>query len=147
MAQKQMIEKNTQHTDDFENSLKAVGLGLDTLDTETIELVEELVEIGMALRVDPLNATSFDIAKALSAQIDEEQNLQLRLHEANNLKTTLEEDLAEMTSLKTQLEQARRIQEAQQDTMDEKISEWTRGIKLIQAKTEEYASRTMTVKG
>jgi hypothetical protein len=41
------------------------------------------------------------------------------------------------------LEQVQQIQDAQQDTIDEKISEWTRGIKLLQAKTEEYQSRTM----
>jgi hypothetical protein len=147
IAQKQMIEKYAQNSNDLENTLKTAGLGLDTLDTETVELLEELVEIGMALGVDPLNATSFDIAKALSDQIDCEHDLQLRLHEAHSLKTALEEDLESMTSLKTQLEQAQRVQEAQQDTIDEKISEWTRGIKLIQAKTEEYVSRTITVKG
>ena len=62
------------------------------------------------------------------------------------LKSSFEADLAGINALKARLEQAQRIQEAQQDTMDEKISEWTRGIKLLQAKTEEYKSQTINVK-
>jgi len=145
-AQERMIEVYKHHSRKLETTMKAAGLGLESLDRETMEMLEELTDIATILKVDPLNANFLDIAKALSDQIDAESDLELRLHEMKALQSSLERELAGITSLKSQLEQARQIQEAQQDTVDEKISEWTRGIKLLQAKTEEYQSRTTDLK-
>ena len=146
VAQESAIEVYTQHEKNLETKLKTVGLGNDSLDLSTSELLEELVDIGMVVGVDPMNAGVFDIAKGLSDQIDREQDLELRLHEIKSLQTSFEGDLARMKTLKTQLEQAQRNQEARQDTLDEKASEWTRGIKLLHAETEEYNSRSIHVK-
>lgn len=145
-AQERMIEIYKQHSNELEATLKTVGLELDSLDSETMEMLGDLTETGIMLNVDPLNANSFEIAKALSDQIDTENDLELRLHEMKSLHTSMDNDLSRITALKTRLEQAQKIQEAQQDTIDEKISEWTRGIKLLQAKTEEYQSRTINSK-
>ena len=145
-AQKRMIEEYKRRASELETALKAAGLSSDSLDAGTMEKLEELVEIGMVLNVDPMNSNLLEIAKALSDQIDCENDLEIRLHEVKRLQSSLEEDLAGINALKTRLEQAQRIQEAQQDTVDEKISEWTRGIKLLQAKTDEYQSQTMNVK-
>jgi hypothetical protein len=146
IAQERTIDDYKQRARDMETMLKSIGLGSDSLDAKTTESLEELVQVGMVLRVDPSNATVFDIAKGLSDQIDQEQELELRLHEIESLRTTLEKELVDMTALKVQLEQAQRNQEARQDNVDEKISEWTRGIKLLQAKTEEYESRAINNK-
>ena len=146
IAQERTIDDYKRQARDMETMLKSIGLGSDSLDVKTTESLEELVQVGMGLRVDPSNATMFDIAKGLSDQIDQQQELELRLHETESLRTTLEKELANITALKTQLEQAQRNQEARQDNVDEKISEWTRGIKLLQAKTEEYESRAMNSK-
>jgi hypothetical protein len=62
------------------------------------------------------------------------------------LKESLDAELASMTLFKTFLETTQRNQEIRQDTVDEKLSEWTRGIKLLEAKTEEYLSRTTNKK-
>ena len=145
-AQKRMIEEYKRRASELETTLKAAGLASDSLDVGTMEKLEELVEIGMVLNVDPMNSNLLEIAKALSDQIDCENDLEIRLHEMKRLQNSLEGDLAGINALKTRLEQTQRIQEAQQDTVDEKISEWTRGIKLLRAKTEEYQSQTMNVK-
>ena len=145
-AQERMIETYKQRENTLETQLQAMGLDIDSLDAQTMDELEELVQIGMTVGVDPVNATTFDIAKAVSEQIGTEQELQLRLHEIKSLQTTLDHDLAKMQKLKADLERARGNQDAQQDTVDEKFSEWTRSIKLIQAKTEEYLSRPATAK-
>ena len=141
-----MIVTYKQRENTLETQLQAMGLGIDSLDAQTMDELEELVQIGMTVGVDPVNATTFDIAKAVSEQIGTEQELQLRLHEIKSLQTTLEIDLTKMQKLKADLDRARGNQDAQQDTVDEKFSEWTRLIKLIQAKTEEYLSRPTTAK-
>ena len=145
-AQERMIENYKQRANELETTLKAAGLGRDSLDARTMEMLEELVEIGMVLEIDPENARLLDIAKALSDQIDCEADLELRLHDMKGLQNSLEVNLANISALKTRLDQAQRIQEAQQDTVDEKISEWTLGIKLLEAKTEEYQSQTTNSK-
>lgn len=145
-AQKGMIEIYRQHSNKLESTLKAAGLGLDSLDAKTLEMLQEMADTADILKVDPLNVSSLEIAKAISDQIDREHDLELRLHEMKALQMSLESELAGTTALKTRLEQVQQIQDAQQDTIDEKISEWTRGIKLLQAKTEEYQSRTMNSK-
>jgi chromosome segregation ATPase len=145
-AQEAMIEKYKEHASNLQSKLKATGLASDSLDIKTMESLEELVEIGMVLDVDPLHASVLDIAKALSDQIDRELDTELRLQEMKSLQSSLEGDLDSVTTLKTRLEQAQRIQDAQLDTVDEKISEWTRGIKLLEAKTEEYQSRVTNAK-
>ena len=141
-----MIETYKQREGTLETQLQAMGLGIDSLDVQTMDELEELVQIGMAVGVDPGNATTFDIAKAVSEQIGKEQELQLRLHGIENLQTSLDNDLMKMQKLKVDLERARGNQDAQQDTVDEKFSEWTRSIKFIQAKTEEYLSRPTIAK-
>src|SRR6202021_2024885 len=93
-----------------------------------------------------IKTSLFGMAKGLSDQIDAEHELELRVHEVQSLETSLQSELADITGLKTLLEQPQRNQEVRQDTVDEKISEWTRGIKLLQAKTEEYESRTANSK-
>lgn len=145
-AQKRMIEEYNQRASELEATLKAAGLASDSLDVVAAEKLEELVEIGAVLNVDPMNSNFLTIATTLSDQIDCENDLEIGLHEAMLLQSSLEGELAGINALKTRLEQAQRIQEAQQDAVDEKISEWTRGIKLLQAKTEEYQSQTMNVK-
>jgi len=145
-AQERVIETYKQRENTLETQLQAMGLDIDSLDAQTMDELEELVQIGMTVGLDPVNATTFGIAKAVSEQIGTEQELQLRLHEIKSLQTTLDHDLAKMQMLKADLERARGNQDAQQDTVDEKFSEWTRSIKLIQAKTEEYLSRPTTAK-
>lgn len=140
-----MVQVHKEREDEFEKTLTSVGLGGDSLDSVTQETLNELVEIAMELGVDPVNSKLLDIAKALSDQIDREDDLKLRLHAMRSLQSSLEEDLVGMKALKNRLEQAQQIQEARQDTVDEKFSEWTRGIKLLQAKTEEYRSRTKAI--
>ena len=102
--------------------------------------------MGVVLDVDPLNASLLDIAKGLSDQIDRAEELELRLHETTSLKESLDGGFARMTSFKTFLETTQRNQDLRQDNVDEKIAEWTRGIKLLEAKTEEYLSRTTQTK-
>lgn len=144
--QERVIETYKQRESSLDTQLQGMGLSTDLLDSQTLEVLEELVQIGTVVGVDPVNATTFDIAKAVSEQIGKEQELQLRLHEIESLENTLEDDLAKMQRLKTDLERARGNEVAQQDTVDEKFSEWTRSIKLIQAKTEEYQSRQTTAR-
>jgi len=144
--QERMIETYKQRESSLDTQLKAMELSMDSLDAQTLEDLEELVQIGMVVGVDPVNATTFDIAMAVSEQIGTEQELQLRLHEIGSLERTLDDDLARMQQLKTDLERARGNEAAQQDTVDEKFSEWTRSVKLIQAKTEEYQSRQTTAR-
>lgn len=146
LAQERTVEEYKQRVRHTEMQLKNIGIESVSLDTKTVELLDELVQVGMVLHVDPSNASVFDIAKGLSDQIDQEQEFELRLHEIETLRMSLEKDLVDVTTLKGQLEQAQRNQEARQDTLDEKISEWTRGIKLLQAKTEEYESRATNTK-
>lgn len=143
-AQERMIEIYKQHATKLEATLKSAGLGLESLDVETMEMLETLTDIGIVLNVDPLNANVLEIATALSDQIDCENDLEYRLHEMKTLQMSLEDDLDGINALKIRLEKAQRVQDVQQDTIDEKISEWTRGIKILQAKTEEYESRTTT---
>jgi chromosome segregation ATPase len=145
-AQERTVEEYKQRVKDTDIQLRNVGIEHASLDTKTVELLDELVQVGMVLHVDPSNANVFDIAKGLSDQIDEEQELESRMHEIETLRISLEKDLGDVTVLKGQLQQAQRNQESRQDTLDEKISEWTRGIKLLQAKTEEYESRATNSK-
>ena len=141
-----MLETYKQIHNNNVNKFKSVGIDMDSLDASVKEPLEELAAIGMAVGVDPLNATTFEIAKRLSDQIDREQDLQLRLHEIKALQMALEKGLSNIRSLKECLEQTQRNQENQQDLFEEKLLEYTRGIKLLQAKTEEYVSRTKNVK-
>ena len=121
-------------------------LGESGLSHPTEEVLSELIELGMILKIDPLDGGVFDIAKGISEQCDREMELELRVHETQGMEQKLQTELERMIALRTRLEQATRNQEMKQDTIDEKISEWTRGIKLIQAKTEEYQSRITAVK-
>ena len=145
-AQECMIEKYKQRESSLNTLLQTMGLGIEVLDTQTMDNLEELVQIGMAVGVDPVNATTFDIAKAVSDQIGTEQDLELQLYEIERLKSALDDNLTKMIKLKTDLERARTDQDAHQDAVDEKFSEWTRSIKHIQAKTEEYLSRPTNAK-
>jgi hypothetical protein len=145
-AQEKATELYTSHATKLENALTGVGLGADSLDKQTTEALDELVNLGMILDVDPLNASVFEIAKGLSDQINQADELELRLHETKSLQNSLESEFARMTSFKTVLETAQRNQDMRQDSVVEKLSEWTRGIKLLEAKTEEYISRTTTLK-
>lgn len=112
----------------------------------TEEMLSELIELGMVLKIDPLIGGVFDIAKGISEQCDKEMELELRVHETQFMEQKLQAELEKMIALRTKLQQSTWNQEMKQDTIDEKISEWTRGIKLIQAKTEEYQSRTTAAK-
>jgi len=141
-AQQQMGEVYKQHVSNLENRLRKVGLDPASLEPNLIQQLDEIAELGMVLGVDPLNATVFDIAKAMSDQIDTQHDLRYRLHELQTLQTSLEQQVSYMNNLKTQLEETQRNQESQQDTMYDKIAEWTRGIKHLQAKTDEYLSRS-----
>jgi len=144
--QERTVETYKQRETALDTQLQAVGLSIDSLDAQMLQDLEELVQIGMVVGVDPVNATTFDIAKAVSEQIGTEEELQLRLHEIGSMERGLDDDLAKMQQLKADLERARGNEVAQQDIMDEKFSEWTRSIKLIQAKTEEYQSRQTTAR-
>ena len=145
-AQEQATQEYTQYALSLETVLTGVGLGIGSLDKLTTESLEELVRLGIVLDVDPLNASLFEIAKGLSDQIDRVNELELRLHETTNLSDLLEAELAQITSFKLFLETQQQNQEIRQDTVDEKLTEWTRGIKLLEAKTEEYLSRTTNTK-
>ena len=141
-AQQQMIEVYKQHEAKLENKLHKVGLDPASLEPNLIQRLDEIAELGMVLGVDPLDTTVFDIAKAMSDQIDTEHDLKYQSHELQTLQTSLEEQLSYMNNFKAQLEETQRNQALQQDTIDDKILEWTRGIKHLQAKTEEYLSRS-----
>jgi hypothetical protein len=145
-AQVKATEVYTSHATKLEKVLTGVGLGEDSLDKQTTEALEELVNMGIVFDVDPLNANVFEIAKGLSDQIDRADELELRLHETKSLQNSLESEFARIISFKTVLETAQRNQDMRQDSVDEKLSEWTRGIKLLEAKTEEYISRTTNPK-
>jgi hypothetical protein len=113
---------------------------------QTEEILDELTELGMVLRVDSFAGGISEIAGGMVGQCVREEELELRECEVRGLQGRLEDELREMSLLRGRLEQSSRGQELKLDMIDEKISEWGRGIKLIQAKTEEYQSRTMNIK-
>ena len=141
-AQEAMAAKYREQAAELRKRLEAMGITPETLDEEALAALDELVEIGMSLNVDPVGADIMTIAKAVSDKVDEEFELQQRFLRMKNLRATLERELSSMRELEGHLEQVQTEQEANEDTADEKMSEWTRGIKLLQAKTEEYESRT-----
>ena len=141
-AQEATVERYMEQSAELRKRLEAVGITPVTLDEEASAALEGLVEIGMALNVDPVDADVVAIAKAVSDKVDEEFELQQRLLKMKNLRATLERELSSMRELEGHLEQVQTEQRANEDNVDEKMSEWTRGIKLLQAKTEEYESRT-----
>jgi len=145
-AQERAREKYKGYAAEQAASLARMGLSVETLEPKTLEALDELVKVGMVVGVDPLNSTVLDIAKGVSDQIDREMELELRLVESRDMEKMLSKELARMTTMKQDLELIQRNVETRQDTLDEKISEWTRGIKLLQAKTEEYLSRTSNAK-
>jgi hypothetical protein len=140
------VETYKQYHSNLINSFKTIGLEINSLDSSTKESLEELAKIGMEVGVDPLKTSTLDIATRLSDQIDKEQDLQYRLYEMESLQSSLERDLQRLKELKLCLEETQRNQDIQQDLFEEKFSEYTRGIKLVQAKTEEYISRTTNTK-
>lgn len=142
MAQQAMAEKYVQQAAEIRKRLEPMGITPETLDDKALEALNELVAIGMALDVDPVGADAMAIAKAVSDKIDEEYEYRQRLLQMKNLKATLERELLSMRELESRLEQVQAEQEANEDTIDEKLSEWTKGKTLLQAKTEEYESRT-----
>lgn len=105
-----------------------------------------MTELGMVLRVDPLRGEINEIAGEIIRQCGQEEELEFRECEVRGLQGRLDEELREMSLLRGWLEQSSRGQELKLDLIDEKISEWGRGIKLIHAKTEEYRSRVMNTK-
>ena len=141
-AQEAMAEKYMEQAAELRKRLEAMGITQGTLDEGALSALDELVDIGMALNVDPVGADVMTIAKAVSDRVDEDFELQQRFLRMKNLRATLERELRSMRELEGHLEQVQTEQEANEDTADEKMSEWTRGIKLLQAKTEEYESRT-----
>lgn len=124
----------------------AMGINLESLDPDFRESLEELAEIGLAVGVDPLNASNFEIIKRVSDQVDQEYDVRLLLHEIKTLQSSIEKDLADMISLKQCLEEIQQNQEGQRDLFDEKVSEYTTQIKSIQAKTDEYKSQSSNTK-
>ena len=72
--------------------------------------------------------------------------MELRECEVRGFQGRLDEELRGMMGLRGWLEQSCRGQEMKLDLIDEKILEWGRGIKLIQAKTEEYHSTSIKIK-
>jgi hypothetical protein len=140
-----MVKEYHQRASETRTHTKII-LGETDLSHPTEEILTELVELAMVLRLDPLDIGWFDLARGISEQCDKELELEFRLREMRSMDIKLQGELERMISLRTRLEQVTRNQEMKQDSLDEKILEWTRGIKLIQAKTEEYQSRTTNAK-
>jgi hypothetical protein len=140
-AQERMIQEYDRHSEETEKILNTFGLGKDQWDEQTAAALDQLTEIGMRLNVDLLTATTFDIVKAASDRIDEEFKLKLGLQELDNVNDSLLRMTSDLAALEYQLETSTIEQESQQDAFDEKISEWARNTKIVQAKTEEYKSQ------
>jgi hypothetical protein len=116
-------------------------LDVDTFDSKCRDALDTLAEIGVAVGVDPLNASPFEIARLVSEKADREFEVEFRTEQVVALQGSVEKDLADMVLLKECLEEIQRNQDEQRDVFDEKVSEYTRGIKLLEAKTKEYNSR------
>jgi len=110
------------------------------------EVLNELTDLAMTLKLDPLDVGWFELARGLSGQCDRELEVLLRVSEMQGMEIKLQGELERLMGLKGRLELATRNQEIKADGVDEKIAEWTRGIKLTQAKTEEYQSRSTNAK-
>ena len=145
LIQERMVNEYHHRASEIRTQTKTI-LGETDLSHPTEEILTELVELAMILKLDPLDIGWFDLARGISEQCDKELELELRLHEMRSMDIKLQGELERMISSRTRLEQVTRNQEMKQDSLDEKILEWTRGIKLIQAKTEEYQSRTTNAK-
>jgi hypothetical protein len=122
--------------------LDGLGIRTDELDAETSAALDELVEIAEEVNVDPVGVDVMAIANALSEKIDGEFEVEQRLREMKALHTRLKREVESMRKLEGELERVKLDHAANEDVIDEKFSEWTRGIKLLKAKTEEYQSRT-----
>ena len=109
-------------------------------------MLDELTALGMVLGIDPLCGGITEMAGKMVELCCLEEETELRECEVRGLQGRLEEELGEMKVLRGYLEQSCRGQEMKLDLIDEKILEWGRGIKLIQAKTEEYHSTSMNIK-
>ena len=140
-AQAATVEKYKEQIAETQEKLQAIGITRESLSEDALQALDELAEIGMALNVDPVGVDILTIAKAVSDEVDRQYDMNIRLLQMKNMHATLERELGSMRALESQLEQVQHEQEAQEDMVDEKMSEWTRGIKLLQAKTEEYESR------
>ena len=146
VAQGRMTEEYNRYADWVDTALKQHGLDLDSMPEETKAAVDEIADIGMSLNVDPMHTTCHDIVKAQSDQIDAEFEAQLQLNGVESANESLDDMLAQLTSLKKLLEADKQKNEAQEDTIDEKIAEWTRTTKFIQMKAEEYKSQLKSPK-
>ena len=130
-------------------SAKAVTnlvLGQTGLSHPAEEVLNELTDLAVTLKLDPLDVGWFELARGLSGQCDREMEVLLRVSEMQGMETKLQGELERLMGLKGRLELATRNQEIKTDGVDEKIAEWMRGIKLTQAKTEEYQSRSTNAK-
>ena len=121
-------------------------LGQTGLSHPAEEVLNELTDLAMTLKLDPLDVGWFELARGLSGQCDREMEVLLRVSEMQGIEIKLQGELERLMGLKGRLELATRNQEIKTDGVDEKIAEWTRGIKLTQAKTEEYQSRGTNAK-
>lgn len=146
VAKERRTEEYNHYADWVDTALKQHGLDLDSMPEETKAAVDEIADIAMSLNVDPMHATCFDIAKAQSDQIDAEFEAQLQLNEMESTNESLDDILRQLTTLKKLLEAEKQKNDAQEDTIDEKIAEWTRTTKFIQMKAEEYKSQLKSPK-
>jgi len=140
-AQKRMAEEYMKEANRIDEALKKCGLDLDSMDEETKAAVDEIVDMGLTLNVDPLTATTFDIAKAMSDRVDEDFQAEQEQQELQFLNESLEALLAELNDLNARIEVGKKTFESGEDAIEEKIAEWVRTMKLVQAKTEEYDSQ------
>jgi hypothetical protein len=143
-AEQRMMHEYKERTAQLQERLDAMGFSEDMLKPETAKRLDQLVELGIALNVDPMRATYFDIAEALSNQIDEEYELKLQLCESGNLEKSLKKDLSRLRAMRSLLEKVQR--DEQDDNIDEKMSEWSRDIKQLEAIADEDESKTKNMK-
>jgi len=140
-AQERAVEEYVQYANRVDNALKQFGLDLGSMGDEAQAAVDEIVELGLEVNVDPLTATWFDIAKAMSDRIDEEFEVEQREQQLTSLTESLEKRLSELKDLEARLETGKKQIESEEDTMDEMLAEWMRNTKLNQAKIEQYNSQ------
>jgi hypothetical protein len=141
-AQEAAAREYEEQAREIRARLEGLGIRSDDLDAETSAALEELVEIAEDVHVDPVGVDVMAIAKALSEKIDEEFEVEQRLQQMKALHASLKRELESMRKLEGELERVQLDHATKEDVIDEKLSEWTRGIKLLKAKTEEYQSRT-----
>ena len=141
-AQEAAARQYEEAAREIQMRLEGLGIHSDELDGETAAALDELVEAAEAMNVDPVGVDVITIATALSDKVDEEFELEQRLQQMRALHANLKRELDSMRKLEGELEDVRLDHAAKEDVIDEKLTEWARGIKLLKAKTEEYQTRT-----